>query len=104
MKSRRPRGVPGILPFIVLAGLATGCVGEGRPGDRGEEVRPGTESGQVPLGPKDGFDLPPTELERVAVGTTAPDFSLRSLAGDTTTLSDFRGAKDVVLVFYRGHW
>ena len=102
MKSRKPLGVPGILSLVVLAGLPMGCVGEGRPGDRGEEARP--ETGQALLGPRDGFDLPPTELERVAVGTTAPDFSLRTLAGDTLTLSDFRGAKDVVLVFYRGHW
>jgi peroxiredoxin len=40
----------------------------------------------------------------VAVGSVAPDFSLRTLAGDTLTLSDFRGKKDVILVFYRGHW
>ena len=56
------------------------------------------------LGPKDGADLPPTEIDRVAVGSVAPDFSLRSLAGETVTLSDFRGEKNVVLVFYRGHW
>jgi hypothetical protein len=56
------------------------------------------------LGPADGFDLPPTDLERVAVGDVAPDFSLRSLSGDTHTLSEYRGAKNVVLVFYRGHW
>ena len=56
------------------------------------------------LGPRDGQDLPPTDLDRVAVGTFAPDFSLRTLAGDTITLSAYRGAKNVVLVFYRGHW
>jgi len=58
----------------------------------------------IELGPKDGHDLPATELDRVAVGTPAPDFSLESLDGDTLTLSDFRGKKNVVLVFYRGHW
>jgi peroxiredoxin (alkyl hydroperoxide reductase subunit C) len=58
----------------------------------------------VTLGPADGLDLPPTDLARVAVGTMAPDFSLRTLSGDTITLSSFRGAKDVILVFYRGHW
>jgi peroxiredoxin len=58
----------------------------------------------MPLGPKDGSDLPPTDLDRVAVGTVAPDFSLPTLAGDTITLSEFQGVKDVVLVFYRGHW
>ena len=65
---------------------------------------PQQEMEPVTLGPKDGFDLPRTDLERVAVGTVAPDFSLRTLAGDTITLSQFRGLKDVILVFYRGHW
>ncbi|HAC07035.1 MAG TPA: hypothetical protein DC060_12130 [Gemmatimonadetes bacterium] len=34
----------------------------------------------------------------------APDFSATSLAGTTVTLSQFRGQKNVVLFFYRGHW
>lgn len=56
------------------------------------------------LGPHDGFDLPGVDTGRVAVGEVAPDFSLMSYAGRVTTLSDFRGEKNVVLVFYRGHW
>jgi cytochrome oxidase Cu insertion factor (SCO1/SenC/PrrC family) len=56
------------------------------------------------LGPKDGPGLPPTDLARVAVGRPAPDFTLESKDGGTVTLSSFRGRKDVVLVFYRGHW
>ena len=56
------------------------------------------------LGPVDGLDLPGIELERVVVGTEAPDFSLRALSGDVITLSDYRGNKNVVLVFFRGHW
>ncbi len=56
------------------------------------------------LGPKDGEDLPPTELDRVKVGDLAPDFSLLSYSGDVITLSGYRGNKNVVLVFYRGHW
>ena len=58
----------------------------------------------VQLGPKDGHDLPPTDVDRVAVGDMAPDFSLRALSGDVITLSDLRGGNNVVLVFYRGHW
>ncbi len=60
--------------------------------------------GPIELGPKDGWDLSPTELDRVKVGDTAPDFSLLAYSGDTISLSDFRGEKNVVLVFYRGHW
>ena len=52
----------------------------------------------------DGIDLAPTDIERVAVGMEAPDFSLASITGETVTLSSFRGAKNVILVFYRGHW
>lgn len=56
------------------------------------------------LGPVDGFDLPPTDLDRVQVGDLAPDFTLVSLEGPPVTLSSYRGEKNVVLVFYRGHW
>ncbi len=56
------------------------------------------------LGPRDGEDLAPTELDRVKVGDLAPDFSLLSYSGDVITLSDYRDDKNVVLVFYRGHW
>jgi cytochrome oxidase Cu insertion factor (SCO1/SenC/PrrC family) len=57
-----------------------------------------------PLGPVDGLELPPTEIDRVSVGAVAPDFSLAAMNGDVVTLSDFRGKKNIVLVFYRGHW
>ncbi|MDB1087756.1 peroxiredoxin [Streptomyces sp. ACA25] len=33
-------------------------------------------------------------------GTEAPDFTLRNQHGEAVTLSEFRGAKNVVLVFY----
>ncbi len=56
------------------------------------------------LGPKDGADLPATDLERVKVGDVAPDFTLQAFQGPAVTLSDFRGDRNVVLVFYRGHW
>jgi cytochrome oxidase Cu insertion factor (SCO1/SenC/PrrC family) len=56
------------------------------------------------LGPKDGRNLSPTDLDRVRVGDPAPDFTLESETGDPITLSDFRGRTNVVLVFYRGRW
>jgi hypothetical protein len=59
---------------------------------------------RVVLGPKDGAGLPPTDLGRVRVGDIAPDFTLEAFKGPPVTLSDFRGRKNVVLVFYRGHW
>jgi len=54
--------------------------------------------------PKDGANLKPTDLERIKVGDPAPDFTLENMDGKRITLSDFRGKKNVVLVFYRGHW
>ena len=59
---------------------------------------------EVAPGPNDGDGLAPTNLERVKVGDPAPDFTLEDEKGDPLTLSRFRGKKDVILVFYRGHW
>jgi cytochrome oxidase Cu insertion factor (SCO1/SenC/PrrC family) len=56
------------------------------------------------LGPKDGADLPPTDLERVKVGDKAPDFTLENMDGQKLTLSEVYGKRNVVLVFYRGQW
>jgi peroxiredoxin len=52
----------------------------------------------------DGADLAPTDLNRVKVGQSAPDFTLEAADGKSINLSDFRGKKTVVLVFYRGYW
>ncbi len=60
-------------------------------------------SGQT-LGPVDGHDLPPTDIERVALGDEAPLFTLQSFRSGAVELASFRGQKHVVLVFYRGHW
>jgi cytochrome oxidase Cu insertion factor (SCO1/SenC/PrrC family) len=56
------------------------------------------------LGPADGRDLPPADLARVKIGALAPDFTLEDMDGRRVTLSQFRGKKKVVLVFYRGYW
>ena len=79
-----------------------GCGGSG--GEAGDGMEAAQETAPIKLGPLDGSDLAPIDLERVAVGSLAPDFSLQTIRGDTLTLSAFRGVKNVVLVFYRGHW
>ena len=56
------------------------------------------------LGPKDGANLSATDLDRIKVGQPAPDFTLEDADAKKITLSDFRGKKSVVLVFYRGQW
>lgn len=56
------------------------------------------------LGPKDGANLQPTDLERVKVGDVAPDFTLENMDGRRITLSEVYSKNNVVLVFYRGQW
>jgi cytochrome oxidase Cu insertion factor (SCO1/SenC/PrrC family) len=63
-----------------------------------------TAQAQTKLGPKDGESLSAADLNRVKAGDTAPDFTLEDQDGRTVTLSDYRGKKTVVLVFYRGYW
>ena len=55
------------------------------------------------LGPGDGLDLTPYEINRIQPGAAAPDFTLKSVDASAVSLSGLRG-KTVVLVFYRGHW
>lgn len=59
---------------------------------------------EVTLGPTDGRDLPPADTGRVAVGDLAPDFTLASYDRGPITLSEYRGSREVILVFYRGSW
>ena len=100
LRPRRTRVGAVLLLGFFLAPLM-GCGG----GDAAEEGEgPMEEALPVQLGPVDGQDLAPTDLERVAVGMMAPDFSLQTIDGDTLTLSSFRGKQNVLLVFYRGHW
>jgi cytochrome oxidase Cu insertion factor (SCO1/SenC/PrrC family) len=54
--------------------------------------------------PKEEANLSPMDLNRVKVGEPAPDFTLEDSDGKNVTLSEHRGKKNVVLVFYRGHW
>lgn len=46
----------------------------------------------------------PESRPLVAVGQPVPDFTLTDAAGRPVSLSDYRGKKPVVLVFYRGYW
>lgn len=46
----------------------------------------------------------PRENKILKVGDRAPPFVLRSSEGQEIRLSDMRGPKVVVLVFFRGTW
>ena len=56
------------------------------------------------LGPKEPLSGSGTDVERVKIGQAAPDFILENVEGKAISLSDFRGKKAVILVFYRGYW
>ena len=57
-----------------------------------------------PLDSENASGLPATDLERIHEGLPAPDFTLESVSGNSVTLSNYQGGKNVVLVFYRGYW
>ena len=67
-------------------------------------VTPALAQQRPALGPTEGREMAATDIDRVAIGQRAPDFTLARMGGGTTTLSSFRGRKNVVLVFYRGFW
>jgi cytochrome oxidase Cu insertion factor (SCO1/SenC/PrrC family) len=46
----------------------------------------------------------PTTPTVLRVGERAPDFTLPDASGRPVTLTEYRGKKPVVLVFYRGAW
>jgi hypothetical protein len=49
-------------------------------------------------------ELQATDLERIQIGKAIPDFSLESVDGNWIKLSSYQNRKNVILVFYRGHW
>lgn len=91
MREFRPGAHLLLVAGLVLIG-GTGC-------GSGEDI-----AEEIEFGPHDGHDLPGEDVGRLAVGDMAPDFTLNSFRGDVITLSDYRGEKAVLLVFYRGHW
>ena len=102
MMSRRA-GMVVVLAVVLLGGYYL-LAGRQGAAPTSSEGTPEAESRMADLGPADGRGLPGQDTGRVAIGAPAPDFSLLAYSGDVITLSDFRGQKNVVLAFYRGHW
>lgn len=46
----------------------------------------------------------PTTPSALTVGRPLPDFTLPDSTGHQVTLSEYRGRRPVLLVFYRGYW
>lgn len=89
MPSLLTRSTPSALAPALVMVLALACAPDGP---------------RTTLGPADGRELPAVDTGRVAVGDAAPDFALESYDDGVVRLSSYLGSKDVVLVFYRGHW
>ncbi len=51
-----------------------------------------------------GSAEPAAQAGRVAVGDEAADFTLESIDGETYRLSDLRGEKNAIVIFFRGTW
>jgi hypothetical protein len=60
------------------------------------EVVSPTPAYTAPVAPTPDLSSPAPQI-----GDTAPDFILPSVRGGTAALSDYRGVKNVVLLFYR---
>lgn len=54
--------------------------------------------------PAPSIDPRITDLARITVGKEAPDFVLEDINSNIVRLSDYRAQKNVILVFYRGHF
>jgi cytochrome oxidase Cu insertion factor (SCO1/SenC/PrrC family) len=87
-----------LLLFSFSAVLLAACQGGGQPG-----AVP-TASPATAAAPTPSYDPSWTDLNRVKANTLAPEFALEDQAGKTHKLSDYRGRKTVVLVFYRGYF
>ncbi len=93
-----------------LSGIALAVIAACTPADSDAPASDAMEAAAaaagaaLALGPVDAGDPRPWDPERIAVGTEAPDFRLESYRGDTLSLSEFSGKREVLLVFYRGAW
>ena len=87
-----------LLFAIVLSALSLTAAAQTKP-----QSQPQTQP-QIQFGPKDGAGLAAADLARIKPGDAAPDFTLEDQDGKPVSLSDYRGKKSVVLVFYRGYW
>ena len=56
------------------------------------------------VGDEKNIEIKATDLARVQVGTSAPNFNLESVDGKWVKLSSYQSSKNVILVFYRGYW
>ncbi len=84
--------------------LAYNYLGMAMPAPSGTPPLPSTPYPTPPVPPTSEPATPPANPPQAAipaVGDLAPEFSLPSVSGETVSLSDYHGTRDVVLLFYR---
>ncbi len=81
----------GKLPAVLAVMVLAGCAG---PGAKAPEKSPAAGEHSAPSKEE--------ESAMLAVGATAPEFDTVDEKGHAVRLADFRGKKNVVLVFYPG--
>jgi len=87
-----------LIALCLTALILAACQGGPKEADSSALTRP--LSGAASPTP----DASETDLNRVVAGSTAPDFALEAMNGETVKLANYRGQKTVVLVFYRGYF
>jgi hypothetical protein len=93
------------LSLLVVAGLLAGCEQQrANTATVTDLTKPLSASPTPTVTPPPSVDARRTDLERVVLGTVAPDFALEDMNKKIVRLSEFRGKQFVVLVFYRGHF
>lgn len=61
-------------------------------------------AGILTVAPASGSSTSAQQAERVEVGDQAIDFTMQSIDGETYRLSDLRGERNAILIFFRGTW
>lgn len=87
-----------LIMFLLGIVLIAACQSSSQPG-----ASPTAAPAAGPV-PSASYDPSWTDLNRIKTNTLAPDFALEDQTGKTHKLSDYRGKKTVVLVFYRGYF
>lgn len=90
----------GLLPAVSLL-LAAACQTQDQPASSDALTAPLTTQTAAPA---PSADPRVTDLDRVKEGKPAPDFALEDINDRIVHLSDYRGQKNVILIFYRGHF
>ena len=98
-----------LITLLTILSLLPGMVGCDSSNQKSADVSALTKELPTQPPPPPTPTLPPidtarTDLNRILVGSAAPDFSLEDMDKHNVKLSDFRGKQSVVLVFYRGHF